>query len=382
MHTCKCSAIALALLATSVSSTATDVRMYGTYDIGAVYQKFRHQDGGNFSVSNGPMGLNQSLYGLQGREDLGDGLYAGFQLEGGFNPDDGTLMASNTIFDRKARLFLGNERFEMTFGRFGNFVQAGTPYTVYGKLRANMTMTAMPGFAPASITFNPTFLSNVVAVRTNAKTGFFAQALYSNGNSSATQNIDEERDLDWSDRHKVGQLAAGWIGKQLRVGTVLSYETQTHTPGTTPKRDDTVGVHLIASYDFGGPAVSVVYYHGENDWRIGAVADLPKVITPIALSKSEKGLTSNAIFFSACYPMGAHHWSASFGSLKVNWKGDMTGMKYDDGNVYMGGLVYRYNLSKRTTLYGAASYSRGSDLLGDLPRLNQTFTTVGISHDF
>jgi len=110
MHTCKCSAIALALLATSVSATATDVRMYGTYDIGAVYQKFRHQDGGNFSVSNGPMGLNQSLYGLQGREDLGDGLYAGFQLEGGFNPDDGTLMANNTIFDRKARLFLGNGR--------------------------------------------------------------------------------------------------------------------------------------------------------------------------------------------------------------------------------------------------------------------------------
>ena len=172
MHAFKCSAIALALLGIGFSASAAEVNMYGTYSVGAVYQDFRHQDGGNFTMSNGPTSLDQSLYGLQGKEDLGNGLYAGFQLEGGFNPDDGTLNAANTIFDRKARLFIGNEDFEMTFGRFGNFVQAGTPYTVYGKLRANMTMTSMPGFAPASITYNPTFLSNVIAVRTNAKTGF------------------------------------------------------------------------------------------------------------------------------------------------------------------------------------------------------------------
>ena len=134
MHTCKCSAIALALLSIGFSATAAEVNMYGTYSVGAVYQDFRHQNGTNFTMSNGATSLDQSLYGLQGKEDLGNGLYAGFQLEGGFNPDDGTLMASNTIFDRKARLFLGNERFELTFGRFGNFVQAGTPYTIYGKL--------------------------------------------------------------------------------------------------------------------------------------------------------------------------------------------------------------------------------------------------------
>lgn len=80
--------------------------------------------------------------------------------------------------------------------------------------------------------------------------------------------------------------------------------------------------------------------------------------------------------------MGQHHWSASLGALKVTWEGDMTDMKHDDGNVYMGGVVYRYKLSKRTTLYGAASYTRGSDLLADLSRLNQAFTTVGISHNF
>ena len=52
------------------------------------------------------------------------------------------------------------------------------------------------------------------------------------------------------------------------------------------------------------------------------------------------------------------------------------------GQVDNGVVVYRYKLSKRTTLYGAASYTRGTDLLADLPRLNQTFTTVGISHNF
>lgn len=70
MHAFKCSAIALALLGIGFSASAAEVNMYGTYSVGAVYQDFRHQDGGNFTMSNGPTSLDQSLYGLQGKEDL------------------------------------------------------------------------------------------------------------------------------------------------------------------------------------------------------------------------------------------------------------------------------------------------------------------------
>ena len=233
--------LAATLLGAAFGATCADVKMYGTYDAGLVYQNFRHSDRSDLTMANGQTGMDNSLFGLQGREELGNGLYAGFQLEGGFNPDDGTMNASNTLFDRKARLFIGNETFEMTAGRFGNFTQAMTPYSVYGKLRANMSLTSMPGFAPANITWNGTFLSNAVAVRTNAKTGFFAQALYSNGDTG-------EEQYGWSDRRKVGQLAAGWTGEQLRFGSVLTYETQTRYSAegkpSHAKRDATVGLHL------------------------------------------------------------------------------------------------------------------------------------------
>lgn len=376
--------LAATLLGTAFGATCADVKMYGTYDAGLVYQNFRHSDRSDLTMANGQTGMDNSLFGLQGREELGNGLYAGFQLEGGFNPDDGTMNTSNTLFDRKARLFIGNETFEMTAGRFGNFTQAMTPYSVYGKLRANMSLTSMPGFAPANITWNGTFLSNAVAVRTNAKTGFFAQALYSNGDTG-------EEQYGWSDRRKVGQLAAGWTGEQLRFGSVLTYETQTRYSAegkpSHAKRDATVGLHLIASYDFGGPAVSAVLYHGENDWRIGPAADLGNANMlgeqwVAAYNRSTEGFTTNALFLSGVYPMGAHSVAATLGAMKGEWQGDMTGLETDEADVLMGGVIYRYRLSKRTTLYTAASYTKAGDLLSKLQRLNQTFVTMGVSHSF
>ena len=175
--------LAATLLGTAFGATCADVKMYGTYDAGLVYQNFRHSDRSDLTMANSQTGMDNSLFGLQRREDLGNGLYAGFQLEGGFKPDDGTMNTSNTLFDRKACLFIGNETFEMTAGRFGNFTQAMTPYSVYGKLRANMSLTSMPGFAPANITWNGTFLSNAVAVRTDGlfRAGALFQRRYGRG---------------------------------------------------------------------------------------------------------------------------------------------------------------------------------------------------------
>lgn len=80
-----------------------------------------------------------------------------------------------------------------------------------------------------------------------------------------------------------------------------------------------------------------------------------------AYNKSTEGFTTNALFLSGVYPMGAHSVAATLGAMKGEWQGDMTGLDTDEADVLMGGVIYRYRLSKRTTLYTAASYTKAGD---------------------
>ena len=65
--------------------------------------------------------------------------------------------------------------------------------------------------------------------------------MYSNGNE------EEETAYDWADNRHVGQVALGWVGERLRLGTVLSYERFSHVVEGKDRKDDAMGIHLIAS---------------------------------------------------------------------------------------------------------------------------------------
>ena len=389
MQQLKLAAAMTALACTAMTASAADVQIYGRVSTGLTYQNVRHVDKSTFGISNGLQSHDQSRFGLKGKEDLGNGLYVGFQLESGFQLDSGELAdaKNDRLFDRVARLYVGNGFGEVSFGQMAGFTIAAEPYSIYARLRANMTTTSMQGFAPAAYTFQPGFLSNAIAFKTNAKNGFFVQGIYSNGDSKKAE--DQEAKYDWSDRRHVGQLAAGWVGQQLRVGGVLSYEMPGNTNATAKKRDATQGLHLIASYDFGGPAVSTVFYHGKNEWRLGAVSDMATIIGGSngingqeIINKSTEGMTTNALFFSASYPMGPHTFSGALGGVKAVWKGETAGLRYDDGSAILGGVKYCYNFSKKTFAYSALSYARGDDLLGRIARYNQVFASVGMTHHF
>ena len=140
---------------------------------------------------------------------------------------------------------------------------------------------------------------------------------------------------------------------------------------------------MIASYDFGGPAVSGILYASQNEWRIGPVGDLSAIVGGNdVVSNSEEGLDNLAVFMSAKYPIGQHTISGSVGFLKSKWQGAETKWGHDEGTMTMAGLVYYYNFSKRTNFYGAASWSDGKKLLDGVDRFNQVLTAVGLMHRF
>lgn len=372
--------VGAALLACGFSAQASEVQLYGAVATGLYYQKAEGADQATVAMAQYKQTPTDSHFGLKGREDLGNGWYVGFQVESGWSLDSGSLFAENTLFNRVARLYMGNETVEVSAGRMSTFTCASEPYSVFRKLRANMTGSGLPGMAPALMVYNAGELENVVAFATTAKEGFFLQGLYSNGSNKT------ESTYDWSDRNHVGQMAFGWTGGQLRVGSVLSWELPDQTAKDVVRKKATKGIHLVGSYDFGPAAVSAIFYKGWNDWRIGGAPDMAQILKTGSgvnnMNATSEGMDTTVGFVSVGMPKGAHYFSAGLGLVDARWKGVSTGMTETKGMATLASVMYYYNLSKRTQLYTGASYSNGTDLLDGVDRFNQVFGTFGIVQRF
>lgn len=219
-------ALGAALIACGSAASAAETQIYGVVSTGLYYQKAEGADHATVGMAAYKQTPTDSHLGLMGREDLGNGWYAGFQMESGWSLDSGALYDESRLFNRLARLFVGNEFIEVSAGRMSTFSCASEPYSVFKKLRANMTGSGLPGMAPALIVYNKGESDNTIAFATRAKDGFFLQGLYTNGSN------DSETEYGWSDNNHVAQVAFGWTGRQLRIGSLLNWEMPEHTDAT------------------------------------------------------------------------------------------------------------------------------------------------------
>ena len=131
---------ALAVLgAFAGSAAAADVTLYGVVDYGFLYNYTDKQAADGTSADDNTLRLQSgvdagSRWGIKGVEDLGNGLKVGFQLESGFNADDGTLSKynekQNRIFGRQATLSVYSDFGTLTFGRMGALSSAAGTYDV------------------------------------------------------------------------------------------------------------------------------------------------------------------------------------------------------------------------------------------------------------
>lgn len=70
-----------------LAAQAADVNVYGVVATGLYYQKTEGVDNGNVGMAQYKQTPTDSHFGITGREDLGNGLYVGFQLESGYSTD-------------------------------------------------------------------------------------------------------------------------------------------------------------------------------------------------------------------------------------------------------------------------------------------------------
>ncbi|WP_433705226.1 porin [Paraburkholderia sacchari] len=94
------------------STTGSSVTLYGVIMEGLIYSN-NSLKGASLGTANGP-----SRWGFRGVEDLGGGTRTVFVLEGGFNPNNGTMGQGGREFGRQAYVGLQDDRFgALTFGR-------------------------------------------------------------------------------------------------------------------------------------------------------------------------------------------------------------------------------------------------------------------------
>lgn len=113
------------------SYAQSSVTLYGVVDDGIEYINHLPKSGGGGGSILRVAAGNQSTsrWGLRGREDLGSGLSAVFQLENGFDADTGVSNQGGRLFGRQAYVGLSNRYGTLSFGRHQNLVyDFSTPF--------------------------------------------------------------------------------------------------------------------------------------------------------------------------------------------------------------------------------------------------------------
>jgi predicted porin len=250
------SLIALAVLATLGTSAfaQSNVTLYGRLNVTVERQKF-----GNAS-NNWVMQNNSSRFGLKGSEDLGGGMKAGFQIESGFNPANGT--ASTTFWGRQSEVNLSG-----SFGmvRLGNFTsEAYYATSDYIGMHNHETGTSSDAFY-AYVGRN----TGKIAYRTPAIGGATAEIAITEAGSNPDRTIDFAVNYDAGPLHLGFGYEKGNLNAKQMAGRVL-YEMGAFTFGATLQRDtdhwgagfgDRTNYRLSGMYTMGATELHLNYGH-------------------------------------------------------------------------------------------------------------------------
>lgn len=383
------------------SALAADVTLYGVVDAGLVYTHF-DQDvqsvdaTDKFEMKSG----NQagSRWGLKGVEDLGNGVQVGFILESGFNVDDGSFRTADTLFDREASLFVQGSFGKVAFGKLGSIVQGTSSWGKVGSVSAFGTSFGNYAAQAGAIFATSTVYDNMIAYSTPSFGGVTVYAQYSMGKSQS-QSWDADN-AKWkptmvenessTDRYyAIGAEYANGPAKLFFAVDSTNYASWTPVdPSTSDKpgysakdTDDSLTVTLGGNYDFNVAKLyaGVQYFDEVAGKWIGASAN-----------KQPGKVKGWAATVSASAPVAGGNAMLGVGYTDASAADSVT----DNGNSasdfdlsrWVVSAGYTYNLSKRTNLYGVASYMQDklepSAAGAEDDKPTATTVMVGLRHRF
>lgn len=285
---------ALLAMACGQAGAQGTVTIYGVADAGFEYQKATAGSAGAATsvktLSSGTFAA--SRLGFRGVEDLGGGLKAFFQLEHGFNLDDGTVTGA-AFWGRKSIVGLNGGWGEISLGRdytpafWVQFYTDVNAFAMYGN-SGTMSAFALTGMLRAS---------NGIFYASPEFNGFRGRLVYTFGDESAAAPKDAGRVAGLSGEYRSPTLSAG----------VFHQERKTVFPANSSSSDSNVYQGITGLYNFGPWAVSagftrfdpagpntatsgvvkslwagLIYRFGTNDLRINGGRVTTDLTTPTA----------------------------------------------------------------------------------------------------
>jgi len=389
----KKSLLALAVLGAfaGAAQAQSSVTIYGIVDTGVTYtSKAQTPAGGTntgskFAMNSGV--IQGSRIGFKGVEDLGGGLNAVFNLETGFNNDNGALngqdsATSNNLFRRKSVVGLNGGFGTVLLGRQTDFADTISAYTAvndFGGVIANS--------GSALNRLQGTRTNNSINYTTNNLSGFTGNLMYGFGETAGKTSAGQSFGL--GGKYDNGPLGLGINYYQSKQGptpsdtSLIAGSAAAVTAGNTGNTAAKV-LNVVASYQFGPARVYANYSRVKQDLNTGAVTGLTNAnrLTTATLGLSQK---------ADMYEIGTAYSLTP--SLKL--LGSVQYTRADFANVDGKGKLTQINLgtdywlSKRTDLYAFVSNLRAKDMknpgvFADTTGndASQTAVTVGIRHKF
>lgn len=383
------------------SALAADVTLYGRVNLGVNYV---HTDDG--STTSDSWSLNSgdatgSRFGLKGVEEISEGLKVGFQLEQGFNADDGAESESDKAFRREARLYVATDYGTLHMGRFGALDSAagsldmvgglssmgtgygdiigdqGRVFKTYGRMNNSIAYTS-PEFAGLTFAAMASLGDNAskdLRKFTVTPDGVSFDDL---GNGEASSDVDRYYALGV--KGQWGALGAGLVVSQLDKGNdtySASFAGDLSDPtlkASGSRGDDGTNVTAGVNYDFG---VAKVFLAG-NYYKAGKVVGKKWTYDAENGGKTEEtktDISSWGVSTSVEAPLAAGTFQAA-----VGYGVETDDVEDTDTKVLNVGAFYKYPLSKRTYVYAGAGYDQektdGSDTV-------KTYEVIsGIAHHF
>ena len=336
---------AAALLAAFAGSAMADVTVYGRADVG--FNAVMEGDETVFAMGSGQS--SGSRVGVKGAEKVMDGVTVGFQLEAGFNVDNGTNSTYNAAkgtdghrtFHRESRVYIATEYGTFHFGRMGTLDSGSGSVDLYGGLSAYGTGWANDMGAANFVTVKDDRRDNVVTYQSPAMAGVtvYAQVAGDAADNKAEYSHDAARYMALGAKYQAGAFGATVIYSNLE-------DSNDAEAGVEDRHNYTAGVN----YNFGFAKAMLLANYSEqgkaDSWGVVASATAPVAGGTVA------------------------------GMVGYGVATDADNVDTDKFNV---ALTYQYPLSKSTYLYVGAGYqeSEKANVVTD-----KTFGTFGVCHSF
>lgn len=386
------------------SALAADVQLYGILDTGVGYSHIDMDTSGVDDVDSFEMksGVGSgSRWGLKGTEDLGNGLTVGFILENGFDSDDGSEDSTGVMFNRESNLFLEGSFGRLAFGRMGALNSGQSSWSKVGMINAFGTSYGEFTAQASNVFSLAGQWDNMIAYETPDFAGFKLFTQYGMGSNDNENESSSNRFYSLGVTYNNGPFA-GYFAVDS-----INYKTAKFSKGEWPNNgddiDDSLTVTLGGSYDFdvvkiylgaqyfdevrlsslGGPICRA------NDVRDLGISGFDLSINDIAKLKGYGiSLSGDAPLAGGRVMFGLGYVDADAAdSLDKALSQNIAGFRDFEIQRYVVSAGYSYPFSKRTDVYGVASYmqdnedtSRESGTLEQDPSAYSFY--VGLRHRF